>query len=377
MAKESNGTADLEFRDEILSRLVGHLDCDEDLRASLRLFLTGITADANNKHLAYHLFCSVTLYISKYITLSQEQMSAVCQIIEKLRKEWGDDDPVAETSNGQSSTRTPEHDVFSGRSDPYSAATSPLVNSEVTGIPAIRNITGCNVDNVCEKLESADFASRTFPRSFVPKAEKHVPIPPNFHDAVKSDDTATLKSKYPFGYRVMRQQGWSDQTGLGRDRSGIQQPIDAHALAQGFKDESLFELGYARKAHSRVSTNKTPLEKAEKNPNESGGMPTSWHQYVSDPNAGDKTAKTVYGQSDAVKHQRVPVAIRTTLQAKAGTKVITQDQYAINDNWKDTSKNKNASHAQGIIPQLRSGLATEGIGVETDAFVPHSNRSEG
>ena len=44
---------------EVIDQLLQSVDCTQHLKDSLGQFLSNITADANHKHLAYHLFCTV------------------------------------------------------------------------------------------------------------------------------------------------------------------------------------------------------------------------------------------------------------------------------------------------------------------------------
>lgn len=59
--------ADLEFRNEVISKLLDSVDCAKHMKDSFGQFLGSITADANHKHLAYHLFCIVCNILVKYV----------------------------------------------------------------------------------------------------------------------------------------------------------------------------------------------------------------------------------------------------------------------------------------------------------------------
>lgn len=64
MAVASNlHETDMEFRNEVIDRLLHSVECARHFKASLGQFLANVTTDANHKHLAYHLFCTVRVVI--------------------------------------------------------------------------------------------------------------------------------------------------------------------------------------------------------------------------------------------------------------------------------------------------------------------------
>ncbi|KAI3328392.1 hypothetical protein F4824DRAFT_493174 [Ustulina deusta] len=347
--------ADLEFRNEVISKLLDSVDCAKHMKDSFGQFLGSITADANHKHLAYHLFCIVTLYISKQTTLDEEQMSVLCRIIEQLRQEWGDGDASSETS--AASLYTKNDDVCSKQSASPSTAALPRTEAGGTMNFAAKSVVSGEANNICEALQNISIARSTTPDSFVREAEKCILTSPSFHGAVGSKDTADLESQYPFGYRLMTEQGWSGQSGLGADGSGIQRPLDAYTLSRVFKDhESPVGLGYALNAGKKVPTNGNSTGESKKQTNGFAGASTAWNQYVTDPRTGDETAKSGYNYEAAINAPRgTRVDYGKRIQTKGKTKTIVQDQCVINDNWKDTSNYASTPQAQKNMSQGISG----------------------
>ncbi|RYC62458.1 hypothetical protein CHU98_g3756 [Xylaria longipes] len=372
---------DIKFRHGVINQLVNSVDCAEDLKTSFQQFFSNITASAKHKHLAYHLFLTTILYISKKVTLDKEQMSVICRTVEQLREEWSAEGASVKHSNTPSHTRVPKHDgVYPEQSTPFSVTTSLPTEPGNTVTSATSDVADGGVDNVCERLESIQFSRSTTPDSFVRETENHILSTPNFHEAVEPKDTADLSSKYPYGYKLMSKQGWSNRSGLGPDGSGIQRPIDAYVLAHLFGDnESPVRPGLVSKTSSKAPANGNAAEKPEKQTNELAIAATPWRQYAADPHTGDKSAKKAYGNNNATDTaQRSRLAHGATTQTNGNTKITVQDQCVIKDTWKDTSKHKSIHHVQkNVSPHgsLRGGAKAPSE--KTSVFVPCANTSGG
>ncbi|TGJ80036.1 hypothetical protein E0Z10_g8725 [Xylaria hypoxylon] len=362
MATTSNpNKEDLEFRNEVIDKLLDSVDCARHLKDSFGQFLGNITADANHKHLAYHLFCTVTLYISKQISLDEEQMSVLCRKHSTV------------SSYAESNVACPK------QSDLSSSDTLPSAEVQGKITSAAKDVVNGNVDNLCTTLEHINIARSRTPDSFGREAKKYVPVTPHFYQAVNPNDAANLKSHYPFGYRVMTKQGWSANSGLGPDGTGIRRPIDANTSA--YACHSPIGLGYhiyAPKAGSNVPVGGNS-EKVEKQTIKLTGAAKAWNQYVADPDTGDKIAKTVYRYDDAINPVRLTRLTHTPTQTQPipsttnnNTKTIVQDQCVISDKWKDTSNYTSARYAQKNISQGIPGK-TGKTSVESGDFVPCSS----
>ncbi|GAP86222.1 hypothetical protein SAMD00023353_0303650 [Rosellinia necatrix] len=325
--------ADLEFRNGVIKHLIDSVDCTEHLGVSLEQFLGNITAGVNHKHLAYHLFCIVNLYIAKQTTLDQEQMSAIRRIIEQLREEWSNNT----TSLGCSSTQP--HTSFPIHSDKPCAWRESFPSPRTELIDATEH----DVESVCEALNHVDIAHPSTPDRFVREDEKYMLKPTNFHEAVESKEMDDLKSQYPFGHRVMRGQGWLASRGLGPDGLGIPRPLDTNLLIRDLKHhESPHGLGYVPKtyenAHTMSDSTKGTAEKTE--------APVSpvkaWQEYVADHRIDDRATKTSRGYEPRIDASSVATALTDDC-----IKATVQDQYVINDIWKNPAAYKGTTGARG------------------------------
>ncbi|KAI0410311.1 hypothetical protein F5X98DRAFT_368885 [Xylaria grammica] len=375
----SSQTADLEFRSEVINKLLDSVDCAKNLKNSFRQFLLNITADANHTHLAYHLFCTVTLYISQRITLDEEQMSVLCRIIGQLRQEWGDSNAPSEHSTTSSYNEDivvrPEKTVLPGSPN--------LPCTEVRGAIALAAEDAANNDigYILETLEHANIARSGTPDNFVREVEKHVPAAFNFQRAANMDSTAGLESQYPFGYRLMAKQGWSGHSGLGPNGTGIRGPIDADTTACVFRiQDSPRGLGYTPKANSNAPLGGASTEKTEKQINEFAGARAAWPHHVADTRTGDKTARTVYRHDSSTTNlvqptrlvQGAPIhtQVVSSTTTNNNTKTIIRDKYVTNDNWKDTSNYASTPHAQKNVSREIWGKTVKPPFVEAGDFVP-------
>ncbi|TRX96665.1 hypothetical protein FHL15_002567 [Xylaria flabelliformis] len=362
--------ADINFRREVINQLVNSVDCTEHLKTSFRQFLGNITADVKHKDLAYHLFLTTTLYISKKVVLDGEQMSVICRTVEQLRQEWSNEGASSELSSTISHTRVSEHDMHPS---PFSDAPSLRVEPEDAITPAASKVAEGDVGSMCDTLERIRFSRSTTPASFVREAEKHVLVAPNFHEAIQPEDTADLSSQYPYGYRLMRKQGWSNRSGLGPDGSGIQRPIDASALASFLGDnESLTDMEFASKSSSPAPTNGIIAGKLEKRTNKVAAGVSPWRQYAADPYTGDISAKNGYGNNDRISTAQPNTLLQgVTTETDGNTNTIDRDQCVIKDVWKDTSKHKSTRHIQkNATPPGSSWGVTNAPPENTNVFVP-------
>ncbi|KAI1426918.1 hypothetical protein F5Y12DRAFT_793645 [Xylaria sp. FL1777] len=344
--------ADLEFRNEVIDKLLGSVDCGKTMKDSFGQFLRNITADANHKHLAYHLFCIVTLYISKQTTLDEEQMSILCRIVEQMRQEWSGSN--ASSENSTAPLYTEEEDVFSEQ--PVSSSVATLPHTQAGGAMAIvsKDVLTGDANNVSEALHRLSISRSPTPDSFVRGTGKCTVAVSNFHKGigskVKEED---LKSQYPFGYRLMTKQGWAAESGLGPYGSGIPRPLDAHVLTLGLRDhESPTGLGYAPNASTKLPVDEDCTAEAERQMDGPVGISTKkWHRYVEDPRAGDETAKSSYTYNTAIKApQGTGVGHGKTTKTNGNIKTIVQGECVIKDKWKDTSNYTSASQAQETVP---------------------------
>ncbi|KAI0508362.1 hypothetical protein F5B22DRAFT_659301 [Xylaria bambusicola] len=340
-------TADMELHSQVIQQLLQSMDCAQYLKDSLSQFLGNITTNVNHKDLAYHLFCIVTLYISKQTTLDNEQMSVLCRsayyqptstafgdllapAIEQLRQDWSESNASSESLG------------------------APLQIEDVD--------MSEDPDNVSQALS----ISRSItPDRFVREAEKCLLVASNFSGAVSSKDSkdiANLKSQYPFGYRLMTGQGWSSQSGLGPDGSGIQAPLDENTLAHTFRyRESPTGLGYTNKPSSKIPGNDNHTAPSGKQA-EAFVDPASaaWHQYTVDPRGGDLTAKPDYMYDINTTLPREAVhshLLRTGINS--GVKTIIQDQCVIHDKWRDISNHTSALQIKKSVPQKMPKTTTE------------------
>ncbi|KAI0189339.1 hypothetical protein EV127DRAFT_408876 [Xylaria flabelliformis] len=363
--------ADINFRREVINQLVNSVDCTEHLKTSFRQFLGNITADVKHKDLAYHLFLTTTLYISKKVVLDEEQMAVICRTVEQLRQEWSNEGASSEPSNTTSHIRVSEHDDM--YPSPFSVAPSLRVEPEDAITPAASKVADGDVGSMCDTLERIRFSRSTTPDSFVREAEKHVLVAPNFHEAVQPKDTADLSSQYPYGYKLMRKQGWSNRSGLGPDGSGIQRPIDAYALANFLgENESPTGIGFASKPSSTAPTNGNSAGKLEKRTNKVTAAVSPWRQYAADPYTGDKSAKNGYRNNDAIS------TVQPNTETDGNTNTIDQDQCVIKDVWKDTSKHKSTHHIQkNATPHGSSWGVTNAPPENTNVFVPCTSTYRG
>ncbi|KAI1736728.1 hypothetical protein F4680DRAFT_451583 [Xylaria scruposa] len=367
--------ADTNFHHEVINQLVDSMGCAEHLESSVRRFLSDITTNVKHKDLAYHLFLTVTLYISKKVVLDEEQMSAICRTVEQLKQEWGNEGASSELSN--SYTRVPEQDDT--HPNPLGVAPSLRTEPEAAITPTVSNATEGDIGSVCDVLERVQFSRSITPDSFVRGAEKHVLVAPTFHGAMQPKDTADLSSQYPYGYKLMRKQGWSNQSGLGPDGSGIQRPIDADAMAHCFGDnESSAGVGFASKSSSKVPTNGISAGKPEEQTNEFAGEVSPWRQYAADPYTGDKSAKDSYENNAISKTQRNRVLQRATIGTNGNTNTTDQDHCVIRDTWVDTSKHEGSHHAQkNATPHGSSLGAVKAPPKNTNVFVPCASTKGG
>jgi hypothetical protein len=221
-----------------------------------------------------------------------------------------------------------------------------------------------DIDGVCEAIEHTNIARSTTPDSFVRAVKKHPLGTPNFHEAVRSEDTVDLKSQYPFGHRLMTKQGWSDRSGLGPDGSGIQRPIDADILAH--------------KTSYVVHANSISTERIGKQTDAFVGKARAWNQYVLDPDTGDKSAKEGYSYDEAIDTtRRIRGSHGITASTNANSKTIIQDHYVINDNWRDATKHGCSQHIQDNVPREVSEKNANAHPENGDVFVPYRGTSEG
>ncbi|KAI0972577.1 hypothetical protein F4678DRAFT_460145 [Xylaria arbuscula] len=369
--------ADLDFRNEVIDKLLDSVDCAKHLKDSFRQFLANITANANHKDLAYHLFCIVTLYLSKKTTLDDEQISAVCRIIEQLRREWGGSD--TSSANSPVPLYTEDGDGYSGKLGSSSGvATTPIPEAGGAMIFATQDVASSDADEMCDALHQFSIGRSATPEGFVRGAGKCILSIPDFHKGIVSNDETDLKSHYPFGYRLMTGQGWSSQSGLGPNGSGIQRPLDAFSSANMHGDyESPIGLGYASKASDTASKNGKPRQISKEKVNGSVNTATAWNQYGKDPRAGDEVAKPGYKFSAAINTTRTRTAHANSTRTDGDLKVIIQGQCEINDNWKDTSNYKAASQSQKKVSQGAFEKATKPPFEDSHVFVPYSGRSQG
>ncbi|KAI0428305.1 hypothetical protein F5Y09DRAFT_357896 [Xylaria sp. FL1042] len=368
-------TADLDFRNEVIDKLLAPVDWAQHLKDSLGQFLRGVTADVNHKHLAYHLFCIVTLYISKQTTLDEEQKSVICRTVEQLRRDWGGGNAPLENSsalglhseNGHvkqlalSSTDTDGYFKQSGSSN------IPMLPTETGGAMAFSatDATSGDADQDFKALHHPSVTRSATPDSFVREGEKCILKCPNFHGAVSSDDGADLKSHYPFGFRVMSKQGWWGQNGLGPDGSGIQRPLDANNLSYTYGQHgSPSGLGY----EGRINGKLTMLEE-EKLPSPHTNGAKAWQSYVADPRTGDERAIS-NSKCDTAKVVCQNMA-ENVAPPKGNTKIVFQDQSIITDTWKKPSSSPRASQAQKNVRQRISGK------IDPDDFVVYTDNSQG
>ncbi|KAI0104762.1 hypothetical protein GGR51DRAFT_560760 [Nemania sp. FL0031] len=358
--------ADVEFRNEVIDQLLVSVDYAEDLKSSLGQFLASITAKTNHKHLAYHLFCTITLYISKQTTLDEEQMIVLCRIIEQLKREWSDDDASSEGTNAPPHARTADDDDICPKKSLPSML--PSAESDSAGASSVENTAIDDIQNLCQTLDHINVARSTTPDSFVREAKRHTLTAPDFHKAVIKEDTDDLKSQYPFAHRLMTKQGWSHQNGLGPDGSGIQRPIDADIVAHIFKEKkSSSGLGYTPRASGEEPANGSPMDRAGKQTDASPSTAPAWNQYVADPDTGDKKARNGYkyeGPAGTVRDIR-----RQFTPTNANVKTIVQGQYTIKDSW------------IGATPRIQYredvGETENKPSENANVFVPHSGDSAG
>ncbi|KAI0872655.1 hypothetical protein GGS24DRAFT_466567 [Hypoxylon argillaceum] len=372
MAVASNlHETDMEFRNEVIDQLLHSVDCARHFKASLGQFLANVTTDANHKHLAYHLFCTVTLYISRKTTLDEEQMTVLCRIIEQLRHEWGGDNASSESSHTPPHTiRTTDHDdVLPKQGHTSSTATVPRAEAGYTMNSTSKDIA--KAGNVCEAVENTKITRSTTPDSFVRAAKKHTPTTPNFHEAVTPEDKADLKSQYPFGHRLMTKQGWSHRSGLGPDGSGIQRPIDADVLARAIGP------AYAPKASGEAHANDNYTDETRTRADSSNGKARAWHQYVADPDTGDKSAKKGYGYDETADTTgRIRGTHGINASNNSNSRTFSQDNYVINDSWRGVSNRRSSPHVQDHVPYkvLEKKANSDS---EKSVFVPCSGNSKG
>ncbi|KAJ8128965.1 hypothetical protein O1611_g4666 [Lasiodiplodia mahajangana] len=354
---------DIEFRNEVIDQLLVSVDHAKDLKASVGQFLANITAKTNHRHLAYHLFCTITLYISKQTTLDEEQMIVLCRIIEQLQREWSGDDATSGHPNVSPYTSTADSDDTWPKRN--FRPVLPHAEPDRIGTSDAKNAAGDDIENLCGALDPMNIARSTTPDSFVREARRHTLTAPNFHNAVIQEDASDLKSQYPFGHRLMTKQGWSQQSGLGPDGTGIQRPIDADIVAHTFQEsKSSVGLGY-----TKAQANDSPTETRK----QTDALPSTapaWHQYVADPNTGDKRARNMYryegssGTAGAIRGQLTPT--------NANVKTIVQGQYTINDSWIGAARRIQDDMGQEVVGKT----ANEPSENDSD-FVPHSGDSQG
>ncbi|KAI1312585.1 hypothetical protein F5Y03DRAFT_241648 [Xylaria venustula] len=378
MAKKSiPREADFEFRNEVIDKLLDSVDCAKHLKDSFRQFLGNITTGTNHEDLAYHLFCIVTLYLSKKTNLDDEQMSAICRIIEQLRREWGGSDTSAVNSPVPLYTEDKDG-YFRKTGSPSGVATMPVPEAGGAMVFAAQNVASSGADEICDTLHQISIGRSATPEGFVRGADNCIISTPDFHKGIISDDETDLKSHYPFGYRVMAGQGWSSQDGLGPNGFGIQRPLDAITLANMHGDhESPIGLGYASKANDTASMNGKSEHNSKEQVKVSVNKATAWHQYGKDPRAGDEVAKSGYKFRTAIDTSRTNITHTDRKQKEGGLKVIIQGQCAINDKWKDTSKDKGVSQSQRNMSQGAFEKTKSPPSEYTHFFVPYSGRSQG
>ncbi|KAI1118732.1 hypothetical protein F5Y14DRAFT_178235 [Nemania sp. NC0429] len=341
--------ADSEFPNEVIEQILRSVDCDKRMKASLGQFLGNVTANANHKHLAYHLFCTVILYVSKHTTLNEEEMSVLCRIIGQLRQEWSSDDASPEKFDEPLCVGTADHDEV-----------SPKHSLEAT-----KHVEGGDVDDFPEVPDHAQIPRPITPiPGFMREAERHTPATPNFHDAMSSKDKADLESQYPFGHRLMTKQGWSNQRGLGPDGSGIQRPIDAYIFAGSFTSSGCpARPGRDPETNGRSIAHKCHSQKV-----------TAWHQYSANPDLGDRIADIHYrGHDTADGTGQIQVDHPTAAPASSSIKSITQD-----DNQKVIPTHRNKLGTQENASHWVLGKKAKEPSEKTSVFVTHDGTgSEG
>ncbi|KAI3329197.1 hypothetical protein HD806DRAFT_275579 [Xylariaceae sp. AK1471] len=369
---------DLHFRKDIIGRLLESIGGDEELKVLFEQFLGNVTANADHKKLAYHLFCSVTVYISKHTTLDEQQDSALCGLIRQLHQEWIDDDAPPKYSKTPSHIETLYYDdVCPGQSASSGAAGPSGINTvadaKAAAVDASDVARGDIVDTLkisemCEAFERTDIARSTTPHGFVREAEKYIPASPNFHRDVSPKDTVDLKARYPFGHRLMAKHGYDDQNGLGIDGSGIQRPIDASKLAHDVRGrDAPLGLGYEPKGKGKAPVNGCSTFETGKPTTGSTGLAVAWRKYVANPHAGDTTAKEVYALRGAKNSalQTIPTNGMNAAQHGSTTKTIVHEECIINDTWKDTTKSSGHTQNQEVKSQ-QSKVASTARGLVRD-----------
>ncbi|KAI0817412.1 hypothetical protein GGR55DRAFT_620335 [Xylaria sp. FL0064] len=289
--------------------------------------------------------------------------------VEQLRQDWGgggapSENPPLHGGNGHSKQTAVSNTITNGHFEQNGSAGHAIEpHAEAEGAVAFtgKDLATGDVNEACPALHSPSIARSTTPDSFVRGGEKCVLDGPNFHGAVSSDDGADLKSHYPFGFRLMSEQGWGQQNGLGPDGSGIPRPLDANTVRHAYGiHESPVGLGYEGQTNGK----KTML-KEEKLPGSYAGNAKAWKSYVADPRTGDEKAK-----SDS-KCDIAQVAYQDRVPKKDGTKIIFQDDNIITDTWKKPSDSARASRTHKNAQQGVSGR------VDSDFFVPYTDNSEG
>lgn len=290
--------ANLAFRSDVINRLLESTDLPDHVKASVGGFLGSITTDTKHEALAYHLFCTVIVYISERITLGDEQEFVLTQVIEKIRQEWKSEAP-SDTKAGH---------------DP--------------------------------------------------------------HEAAGKKGTSRLEAHYPYGYRVMTEQGWSDQKGLGPNESGIPEPIDIDTRGRAsVGPQSSIGLGYKKNAVNDTSTTGEGREKPQRNVKASA---VAWNDYTMNPRTGDETAKSAYtydGKTDKKSH--VGSAEGAAASANASVEISAEGQYVLNDEWKPTSPRTTTprTHAQISPGTQRNG--SEVPSSVTYNFAHYTDNSKG
>ncbi|KAI0200056.1 hypothetical protein F4808DRAFT_176002 [Astrocystis sublimbata] len=349
------------------------------MKNSLQQFLESITASVKPKDLAYHLFLTVTLYVSKKVSLDEEQMSVMFRTAQQLQQEWGAEAISAKPADTPSCTG-PTFNNDPTMTTALSVDTPPLTEQEnsVTSPASIVAIA-------CEGIGSLDLGRSTTPDGFVREAEKHTPADVDFHGCSETIGKADLGARYPFGHKVLSSQGWSDPKGLGPDESGIQRPIDIYAQARNLLgNQCTVGSESPPKSGSHAPTKGVSAKEVDTQINETPATAalSPWRRYALNPQAGDDSAKKAYRdkvgtvQKDGRTHG--PLVHTNGNESYGETKITVQNQCIINDTWRDTSKRKSTRLARNrTSPQETSRETAEAPSDHLEVWKPFTGTSKG
>ncbi|KAI1811653.1 hypothetical protein GGS20DRAFT_592853 [Poronia punctata] len=255
---------DHRFRREVVDLLLGPDYDNFDEKASLQDFLEDAETSPHPKRLAYRLFCSALLYISKNKDLTSNQEDVLYGLVQEVSREWFGEEPL-QAQSSPSPTLGPDN---GGRYEPMGNYAEPSVHLGSNGASFPQNAESDGLGEVREALERTHIGRSPTPEGFIREKSPYVPESAVFHNTWGPRALDRLYRKYPKGVELMCKQGWDGTSGLGPRGEGIKVTVDDSRIDQHVGGPHIpYGLGYAgnKKKKRRGKWNKNRRRPAARN----------------------------------------------------------------------------------------------------------------